>query len=199
LIAEEELIAIEEEIVEIRNSYLKLKGMSELNSKEETLSISNDTNLNGTVNLFGNKQIIYCTSSWSSTPKYLIEIWIRHLFTIAIGKNLSSYIVIKENKFNADKLVIEFNSKMITKEKALISLTELIGWYKEGHKKIFPFECQVGMPDKGKSLENVLESDFCNGLLKKALEMEIVTFDEIRDHSIRIGNKLYSQFINVLK
>jgi exodeoxyribonuclease V gamma subunit len=121
----EKIKALKEELTAIKSRYEELKA----DSLKENLSIElplNSILLKGTIGIYANKQIFYCTSKEDSAPKYIVESWIRHLFAVASGIAVETYLLKKGDED------IQFKSECITADEANTILAKLTEYYIEG-------------------------------------------------------------------
>ena len=80
--------------------------------------------------IYGNK-LVYVSYS-KNENKYLLETYIRYLFSIVNGLNHELYFI-SANKENV------FQGSPISRQEALKRLTELVQLYKKGHEEIIAF------------------------------------------------------------
>ena len=182
-LAYEELAMFENEIDEIRARYISLQDNAAKDNYYGIILISGKE-LNGNYSLFNDKQITYCTSKWDSTPKYLIDIWIRHLFIRAIGLNVNSWIVLKENKINKANPDVRFSASCITQEEALKQIDKLVKLYIKGHNEVVPFDLSLFFDTKYKA-------DYC----QQAIDLEITTEQVLSEDPLKVADALQVNFI----
>jgi exodeoxyribonuclease V gamma subunit len=127
--------AIAADYAGIKKRYDQLKS----NNVKEQLNISlsfDNLQLKGTLKTYGDKQILYCTSKKDFEAKYIVEAWIRHLFAVASGNAVDTYLLKQENND------ILFDANCIRSEDAKAILEKLTDWYIQGFSKLYSY-----MPD----------------------------------------------------
>lgn len=106
------------------------------NQEERTVSIELDVNnvrIIGEIDkVFDDRMIMVCFSK--NINKYRLEAYIKHLLAIANGFELDSYLI-----SDMDECVYRIDKHAITKEDALVKLSELLNGYFQGQEKPFMF------------------------------------------------------------
>jgi exodeoxyribonuclease V gamma subunit len=124
--------AIAADYAGIKKRYDQLKS----NNVKEQLNIAlyfDNLQLKGTLKTYGDKQILYCTSKKDFEAKYIVEAWIRHLFAVASGNAVDTYLLKQENND------ILFDANCIRSEDAKAILKKLTDWYIQGFSKLYSY------------------------------------------------------------
>lgn len=122
--------AIAVEYAGIKNRYEQLRANNEKEQLNIELSLDK-LQLKGALNTYGDKQLLFCTSN--SEAKYIVEAWIRHLFAVASGNAVDTYLL---KQVNNDIL---FDANCISSDEAKAILEQLSIWYIEGFSKLYSY------------------------------------------------------------
>jgi exonuclease V gamma subunit len=133
-----------------------------------------------------------CTSKDSSAPKYIIEAWIRHLFGVAAGKNLSTHLL------KLEKNNILFNAESSEKSEAIEILSSLVDLYLEGCNNLFAYDPGF---EVNKNYKNFISSDFLDKYPSLAARLELFNEDKMKADTNRFSAFLLEkihQFQNLI-
>jgi exodeoxyribonuclease V gamma subunit len=155
--AEAEIKIEKETIDDLKSEYQKyVKG----EPKEEVIALKfGGSVLKGKIsNIYEHGQIQYNVSGVHSQPKYLVELFIKHLAYKVSHPKAKSVFVSAPYKFLLEE-------DFISEEDAKSILNQLVLFYKQGHEEIIPFVPQAGLSlinrlydtDKGLDKEEAIQ------------------------------------------
>ncbi|NOU60591.1 exodeoxyribonuclease V subunit gamma [Marinifilum caeruleilacunae] len=131
-------ISLEKEAIES----LKVEYLKHVNGKplEEAIALKiGDSVLRGKIsNIFGEAHLHYNVSGVNSQPKYLVELFIKHLAYKVTNTSAKSIFISNDYKFS-------LNEDFISVEESKEILEQLLTIYKQGHNEIIPFTPQAGL------------------------------------------------------
>jgi exodeoxyribonuclease V gamma subunit len=107
---------------------------------QEAISLKlGDSVLKGKIsNIYEEGQVHYNVSGFDSQPKYLVELYIKHLAYKACNVNAKSMFISAPYNFSLSK-------DFVSAQEAKDILNKLVVFYKQGHEEIIPFIPQAGL------------------------------------------------------
>lgn len=175
---------ISKKIDNIHSAYHSKRGLppAGVNEKDygnykNQVTIDQDTIIKGQINNFFNNHLLgYSLSSEVRRRKYLIELYIKYLFLVLSGENFEASFVC-EKTINKQKVVIIYESSIVTPALAKSLMTELVELFKKGQNEIVPF-----YPDLSINLdENILDKAKFEEDLDKNIENLLEELDDYFD------------------
>jgi len=162
------------QIQEVKTAYQELIA----GKKQDTFSDELDFNgkiLRGQITqLFDNCQVVYNASKESRQSKYLIEMWLNHLFLIAANKAIETHYI-------SGGLSFKLPTTLIDSAGAKHILKQLIAYFELGHKEIIPFTPNAG--------ENLIRGMYKNP--DKQEDLIVSALDSIKQEGSPGYNKPY--------
>jgi exodeoxyribonuclease V gamma subunit len=142
--------------------------------------------LKGTISKYGILQIYYCTSKKDSVHKYIVEAWIRHVFAVATGNALDTYLLTTEEKVynkpkKEDKL---FKCNCISENEAILILENLTAFYLNAYTEML---CYMPEFEFSNFKQFAIDNNYPDAYFSLAFSHELTNESRMKKDTAKIG------------
>jgi hypothetical protein len=187
--AEKHVRNTELEIQSIRTQYHQEQNGFDPENISVNVQLSSGVKIISNLTVYGDKQIIFSVSK-SSTPKYYMEAWIRHVFAIAAGLEITTVLLLIEE--GTKKL----SKNCISKKEALDILDSLSSVYLNGTTELLAFDNGV---EEDTNFKNYITYKYREAHIKFAYNHNMFDEAKLKSDSFSVSEILKNNFEQVFK